>query len=85
MKAAKGNDSNNPASPHQKPLRRPTPSIEAPSAAVNETKHKHLNEALAAPPQDRQKKSSEAKRTTAQGTIEKTKPNIPDDMFVATP
>ena len=85
MKAANGNDSTKPASPHQKPLRRATPSIEAPSAAVNETKHKHLNEALAAPPQDRHKTSSEAKRATAQGAIDKTKPNIPDDMFVATP
>jgi hypothetical protein len=41
--------------------------------------------ALAAPPQEMQKISSDAKRATAHGTIEKMKPRIPDFMFDLTP
>jgi hypothetical protein len=85
MKAANGNDSTKPATPHQKPLRCATPSTDAPSAAVSETKHKHLNEALAAPPHDRQKTSSEAMKATAQGNMDKRNPIRPDVMFVSTP
>jgi hypothetical protein len=85
MKVAIGNDRTNPAIPHQNPDCRLTPAADVPSAAVMEIKHKHLNEALAAPPQEMQKTSSDAKKAMAHGTIEKMKPRIPGFMLGLTP
>jgi hypothetical protein len=60
--------------------RRYNPLIEARSATVSATQHKHLTEALAIPPQVRQTTSAVDRRTITQGTSEARNPTTLHDM-----